>query len=208
MTLVELTIGMAVMAVIRLTIAGVSMALASAYQSTDDYYQSVQTGRVTMVRMGDLLRSARLVTDVSDSALLVWHGDTNDNEDINITELTLISHDTSSQQLLLYRIEFPDYWQEWQIRLFNGLAPLWVAKLNVWPRLWYHRLWGQTSVLAEQVTDFAVRVDTSPPETERLSVEMTVFRDGRPYTIRDTTTLRDSWTDRLVQVGSYWTLEP
>ncbi|MHC4985541.1 MAG: hypothetical protein ACYTFO_05225 [Planctomycetota bacterium] len=208
MTLVELTIGMSVMSVIGLTIAGVSMALANACQTADDYYQSVQTGRVTTLRMGNLLRSARLVTDASDSALLVWHGDPNDNRDINISELTLISHDTTSQKLLLYRIEFPANWREYRRTLFDGLVPLGTARLNRWPYLWYHRLWGQTSILAENVTAFEVQVDASPPRTQRVSVQMTIQRDGRPYSTRNTTVLRDSWTDRLSQAGSSWTLEP
>ena len=208
MTLVEVTIAIVVIAVIGVTVAGVAAALSNAYSSSDEYYRCVQTGRIIMLRMGDTLRRSRLVTDTSDTALMFWHEDTNGNRYINITELTMIGWDADTQYLLQYQLEFPEHWPQWRKNLFNGLVPIAIATMSAWPVQWYHTLWGKTTLLAENVSDFSVRVDTADPETQQVWLEMTVACGERSLTIRDSIRLRADWTDRLKKVGWFWTLEP
>ena len=204
----EVTLAVVVIAIIGVTVAGVAAALSNAYTSSDEYYRCVQTGRIIMLRMGDLLRGARLVTDTSDTALMIWHEDTNGNRYINITEATIISYDAESRCLLRYQIEFPDDWPEWRRTLFNGLLPITIATMSAWPVQWYHALWGETTLLAENVSNFTVRVDKAAPETQQVFLEMTVECGDRSLTVRDSILLRADWTDRLTKVGSFWTLEP
>ena len=86
-TLIEVTMAMVVISVIGLTVAGVAMALSTAQDNSQDYYQCIQTGRVSMLRLQDMLRRARLVTEVFDTGLVIWESDTNGNRTIDLSEL-------------------------------------------------------------------------------------------------------------------------
>ncbi len=205
-TLIEMTMAMVVMSVIGLTVGGVAMALSTAQNSSQDYYQCIQTGRVSMLRLQDLLRRAKLVTDVSDTGLVIWESDANGDGAINLPELKLVSWDGSSQQVTRHCVKPPpgDPKLMYQVRV-----PLYLATFESWPGVRS----GLASmieevVLAENVESFSVRATPAAPRAKSISFQITIRLGDRSLTLHDGVSLRADWTDRVEMVDGVHTLMP
>ena len=106
-TLVEITLAMAVAAVVGLGVVSLTSAMFSAIDASNDSYGCVQTGRVLMLRLASVFRSAQLITDVSpdNASVMAWAGDTNGDRAINFSELMIIRWDSQTQQVVRETIE-------------------------------------------------------------------------------------------------------
>ena len=205
-TLIEVTIAMVVVSVVGLTVAGVAMALSTAHDNSQDYYQCIQTGRVTMLRLQDMLRRARLVTDVSDTGLVIWESDANGDETINLPELTLVSWDESTQRVIRRCVKVPDDWpvpiEDLAVLLSAATFESWSASESTFASL------IEEVVLAENIEAFSVQTTPAAPLAKSVSVQMTIGLGNHSLTVHDGASLRADWTDRVENVEGIYTLLP
>lgn len=203
-TLIELTMAMVVVSVMGVTVAGVAMALSTAQDNSQDYFQCIQTGRVTMLRLQDIVRRARLITDVSDIGMVIWEGDANGDRKINLAELKLISWDESTQRVIRRCVKYPEGWPE---RVTGLGVPLYAATFQSWSTFQSgFESFIEEITLAENVEAFSVQTTPAAPLAKSVSVQMTIRLSDRSLTIRDGASLRADWTDRVENVDGSYTL--
>lgn len=207
--MIEMLMAISVMAIIGMSVAAASMAMTNAYDSGQEYYECLQTGRITALRLEQTLRKALLVTDVADEAVWIWREDTDGDGQINLSEVSMIGRDSRTNELVEYYIEFPGYASDLDdvINPSQATADYTAASRGSYPA------WTIITVLAENVSAFAVSVAPDAPTTTTIGITLTVAQGGREMTIRSAVNLRADWTNRLAWVvdsgwpdGGYWVL--
>ena len=203
-----------IMSIIGLCVAGAAMALSTGYENGQDYYECIQTGRVTMLRLEEMLRNSLLVTDANNSGgLWVWREDTNGDKEMSISEVSIIRHDRTSRRLVEMRVAFPSNWSASAIRLHD--SPLEIRRATevyIQHILYFRNSYMVETVLAENVTDFNVTVSPAAPLTRTVGVRMTVSQGSRELTVHSAVSLRADQTDRVAWVPvdqwqqGYWIL--
>jgi len=196
-----------IMSIIGLSIAGASIALTNAYDNGQEYYECIQTGRVTMLRLEEMVRNSLLITDANNiGGLWVWREDTNGDKEMNISEVSIISHDRTSNRLVEKRVAFPDWWSELVVRLHDSPLELYeVTEAYIWQILYFRDSYIVETLLAENVTDFNVIVSPAAPLTKTVGLRMTVGQGRRELTIHSAVSLRADQTDRVAWVpGEQW----
>jgi len=107
-TLAELLMALSLTAVIALAAATLAGALSSAREQTDAMAGAIQSGRAAMMNLDASLRKARLVTAAEANSLVIWTGDANEDERINVNELVLLTSQPASQTVERWEVFFPD----------------------------------------------------------------------------------------------------
>lgn len=203
-----------IMSMIGLCIAGAAMALSTGYENGQDYYECIQTSRVTLLRLEEMLRNSLLVTDANNiGGLWVWREDTNGDKEMNISEVSIISHDPAVNRLVEMRVAFPSNWSESVVSLHDSPLELRRATEVYMPHILYFRnSYIVETVLAENVTDFDVTISPAAPLTKTVGMRMTVGQGSRELTVHSAVSLRADQTDRVAWVPAdqhnpgYWIL--
>jgi prepilin-type N-terminal cleavage/methylation domain-containing protein len=86
-TLVELLVTMVVTGIILSAVATLAFAMSSASRSSDDAILQEALLRQTRLRIGELLRTCKLICAAPGNDLAIWQTDTNDDGQINVSEL-------------------------------------------------------------------------------------------------------------------------
>ncbi|MFP4105656.1 MAG: type II secretion system protein J, partial [Phycisphaerae bacterium] len=107
LTLAELVMAMAITTIIGLTVAGVASALSHAYAHSEDYFESLQTARVSSIRLQRTINSSLLITAVDSEGLVLWEYDSNGNGKINLSEICIIEYDSDTKKLRTGSIRYP-----------------------------------------------------------------------------------------------------
>lgn len=208
LTLLELVIGMAVTAMVGLSVAGLSSVLAGSYSQGEEYYRSVQSARIAMLRLQSEVRKAHLLTEVSTSQMMLWHEPVGGDGLINPSELTLITYHADEDNITQYRIVYP----EWLDPLMRELldTPIDLQGLLNQPSFWADVIrlntFAQSTVLASGITDFSLSGDTSAPTTRLVTVHVTAGAGARGVHLRGSVATRGDRTDYLVYANSEWVL--
>ena len=96
-TLLELVITIAIMSVIGLSVAGVSVALSTAHANSQSAYENIQASRNTLIGIQRVLNRARLIVATDSQTVLYWVGDANGDGAINISELVALWYDAENK---------------------------------------------------------------------------------------------------------------
>lgn len=89
-TLIELLIALMVSSIILTAIVTLSYAMSSAYDCTSDINQKEAHIRYTTMRISNLIKYSRLICKATSGEILIWKSDDNNDNKINISELTYI----------------------------------------------------------------------------------------------------------------------
>lgn len=209
-TLLELLLGMSITAVIGLSAAGVSRALSAKYTQGEDYYTSLQSTRIAMVRLRNLLQGSHLVTEATNTRLMVWYEPPGGDGQINLSELILIQYTSSDQTLRQYHVVFPATWPAWLRSLYDTQISL--DSLVTFPNYWASQVAGnllgltQTTVLAGNIASFRTVADHSVPMTKMLSLYLTSGTGNGLFSLRNAAALRADRTGRVGIVGGHYAL--
>ncbi|MHC4982560.1 MAG: PilW family protein [Planctomycetota bacterium] len=203
LTLVELTVAMAMTSVIGLAVAGVAIALSVANAHGEDYDQSIQSSRVALMRIDNQVRASALIVSSDWRRFVLWTGDANGNGKINYNELAVISYDTYYDRLRQFQVVFGDACQEgcynsvfWLRELSNA------ATVESWIR---SSSFCRTTILATDVTNFSFSLSPAPPLSKLVSVDLTVGQGPQALTASATASLRADWTSHVFQAwGEYY----
>jgi len=206
LTMLELIIGIAITAMVGLSVAGVSSVLAGSYSQGEEYYRHMQSVRIGMLRLQSTVRKAHLVTEVSAEQMMLWHEPAGGDGQINPSELTLIKYDPGEDKVTQYQIVFPDWldpdwrlWWDYQIDLQDMLddPSFWAAVVRLHPFV-------ESTVYASGITDFRLSGGTSPPTTRLVTAHLTAGTGERAVHLRGSVAPRADRTGYLVSTyGEY-----
>lgn len=194
-TLVELVVAVSITTVVALSVAGVSISLSSAYASTSDYQQSIQTGRIATLRIQNLLNKAKLVTASSDGLLVIWADDANGDRKINLNEMAVLTCDLPACEIRQYRVVFPDSMDEATLAALNHEMSL-ASAMNASSvtNMLKTNTYSKLTVIATDVRDFKVETSPDPPNTVLMGIQITVGSGATSLTVRNAGKLRVNMT--------------
>jgi len=199
-TLIEMVMAISITAIIGMSIAGASMALSTAYENGQDYYQCLQTGRITMARLEQILRKSLLIGGTGPDLMWLWREDTNGDGGINLTEISTIAYDRQNKTLKEIHLEFPSTWPESMLKVADRSLTLYEVTAQYASISSFRSCYGpimKNTVLAENVVDFTVAPWPYPPITKAIGVTMTVRQSDRTLTVRSAAKLRGDTVDRV-----------
>ena len=218
-TLAELAVSVAITAIIGSAVMGLTMTLSTANDHAQDRYLSLQSARMTMLRLQDKIRKAKLVTAADYGTIVLWAEDSNGNGRINISEIEIIGLAPGRVEILSSRIIFPKEWSDetkaaldTEVEL-NAVAGVDRAKYVLYSS--YASAYEQTIVLAEDVIAFYVYTRPWAPMTELVHLHIAVggkYDDGYGevvVTLQSAAHLRAEVTDLVGMVdGRYVLMSP
>ena len=206
-TLAELLVAMLVMGIIAVAVAGMSIALSTAHEYSEDFYRHTQIARNGMRRIQRALRQANLITATDSTSVAYWAEDTNGNGQINRREMRLLTFQSQTGELAEYRVEFPAWWPEWWKETFDvELSLSAVTTIGQVDSLggtigWTERLW------ATELTDASFVASPAAAQTKVLQVQFTVGQGSRRVTLRSAAAPRVDWLQYVKFEGGQWVLD-
>ncbi len=207
-SLLELLLAMGVLVVVALAVVGVGSALSGGIAENQDYYQCLQGGRITLLRLEDMIRRSLLVADGDDHVIWIWREDTNQDSKMNLSETSLIFWEPGPGELVEYRIEFPESWSDRKRRQNDREIRSWLygsADLVYW--FYFERSsYAARRVLVDGVSDFGVHTTPNAPYGELVTINVTLSRGNRTLTLRSAVKLRDNWGEYVEWDDDRWTI--
>jgi len=208
-TVVEMTMAIAITSIIALAVVGAGMALSSAYAHSQDYSQSIQTGRVASLKIQSTLRMAKLITAAGghgDYKLVAWAKDPNGDSKINVSELAMLTCDPNAQVIVEHTVVFPTpalaTLLDSTVLLETAMDVTAVQTMMEVTYGAYHR----KEVLADRVISADISVDQPPPMTRMVKFQLGVGDSNRSITLYAGGTLRADMTSHVGMSGGKYVL--
>lgn len=207
-TLAELVLGMALMAMIGLAVAGASSVLTRSYTDDEQAYKSLHAARISLLKVGAEIHHARLVLHADGYYFMIWNEDTGGDDKINISELVLVRHDAASSRLLRHQVTYPSSLHPMLVALLDqqvSLNTLVVSPAYSMSSL-LNTLYCQTTVLAEDVDSFDVWLNGQAPLGETVVVSIRISEGKTGCTLRNAYSVRNSTADKVGIANGQWHL--
>ncbi len=208
---------MTIMAVTAMAVAGVSVALANAYEDTQDFYQCIQGSRSAMLRIQKIVRNARLITAAtsdslvitaatSDSlvvtaatsdSLVVWATDSDGSGSMSLSELTIFAYEQDAREICQYNVEFPSTMSEsTKTALDKSISLAEAMDTSAITRDIKRHRYCATKILAMEVEAFDIKVTPAPPMSNLVRIQLTVSTgDSQSVTLRSASSTRSAVTE-------------
>jgi type II secretory pathway pseudopilin PulG len=209
MTFAELLMAMIVTLIIALAVATVFRALSSAHAQSESCYGAIQTARHAMRRIQLNLQKAQLITaiGIDNRRLLCWMGDENEDKEINLSELVLLSYVTETDEMVERQVVFPDTMEQATRDALDEPFTLQEATnlSSMAPRI-RNDAYCRTLLLGADVREGWFSAEPGPPLSTLVSVRITVGEGGQSLTLRSAARLRADMTRHVGTAGGDWVL--
>ena len=205
-TLMECVLALSITAITGLAAAGVSVALANAYERGQAHTESMHSARVVMSRITAMIRKAKLVAAASDDALVLWADDANLDGVINRDELSLLRYDDRNGRLEELKIILSDDMPyEIQVALNPEVSLSVAAQDPDATEVMLSRMPGYaTRVLATDVSELSFDVRPKAPMTTLVKIQSTHGQGDSSVSLSCAATLRAGKTDQVgISKGQY-----
>ncbi len=186
-TLVELLITMVVTGILLSAVATLAFAMSSASRSSDDTILNEALLRQTRLRIGELIRTCKLICAAPGNDLAIWQADTNDDGQINVSELVYIERGAGLNTLQLCQFSIG---QNDPVELSALASAATKADLV--------STYAETHVrLIPTCQNVQFGLDTAPPRTRRVTVSFDLGEEGAAHPYDVSVTLR-AWAGHLL----------
>lgn len=193
-TLVELMVAMAITGFITAAVATLAFAFSSANESSDEISVTQAQVRFTSLRLQELISHSKLVCAQIADDLVLWSGDVNGNNNIDIEEVVYIETGPNKDYIQLLEFKSP---QAWLINGFancNKIASLGVydIKLAFLNGTDYYR-----TKLIKSCSNISFTLDKTAPNTEFVIISFDVNVNGISQSYQINAKLK-CWSDNLL----------
>lgn len=186
-TLVELLITMVVTGILLSAVATLAFAMSSASRASDDTSVKEAQLRQTRLRIGELVRTCKLICAAPGNDLAVWQADTNNDGKINVGELVYIERGDGLDTVRLCQFS-PT---ESDVVTLESLA-LTTTKASLVSK--YAESYARLIPVCQNVH---LTLDAAPPFTRRLTISFTLTENGAAHPHEVSVTLR-AWAGNLL----------
>ncbi|MDP6633526.1 MAG: prepilin-type N-terminal cleavage/methylation domain-containing protein [Phycisphaerae bacterium] len=209
-TLAEMLTSMLVMSIISLAVVSLTMSLTTAQEYSADFYRHVQIARNSLRRIERDINKSKLITAGNSNTLVYWLEDANENGDIELTELRLITTDLATGKVMLCRAEFPAFWPPlWKDQWDNAMTVPIATNLNSAVSWIKNAQWAKQVELATEVTSLDFSASPAIPTAELLQIELTVGEGPGAVQLRSTASMRSNkLSDLFMDLGLYYLAPP
>ena len=209
-TLAELLMALVVMSIISLAVVSLTTALTTAQECSEDFYRHIQIARNSLWKIERDINQSKLITAGDSHRLVYWLDDANDNGDIELRELRLVTTDIATGRVMLYRAVFPAFWpQVWKDMWDDSMTVQMATDLPTAISWITNSQWAVKDELATEVTSLKFTVSPAAPTAEILQIELTVGQGPGAVELRSSASMRaNKLADLYMDEGSYYLAEP
>ncbi len=208
-TLAELAIAAAITVVIGAAVTGVAVGLSNAQEHSEEYHRSLRNAQTASIRLPETLRRALLVTAGSDDRLVLWAEDTNDDGEINVSEVLKIYFDVATHQLIERSYIFPEAMaQDTRDALDYTLSLGEVDDTSICESGSLYPQYDTKRVLANNVRSFELQFSPDSPETKMVAFGLVVGEGDNAVKIRGAARLRADQVSRVGKSDDKYVLLP
>lgn len=186
-TLVELLITMVVTGILLSAVATLAFAMSSASRSSDDTSLKEALLRQTRLRIGELLRTCKLICAAPGNDLAVWQADTNNDGQVNVSELVYIERGDGLNTLRLCQFSSGQ----------NDVVPLETLSVATTKAALASRYVKTYVPLIPTCRNVRFLLDPAPPFTRRVTVSFGLGESGAAHPYEVSVTLR-AWAGHLL----------
>lgn len=201
-TLIELLMAMAIMSIIGAAIAGVSVTMSNGYSDSSSYYDSLQSGRSTVMKLQSLIRKSKLVTAGSSDSLVLWVQDTNQDGQINRDELQMVIYDNIRKEIRLITVEIPEGPDKNLLNVERTLAT--ITDIGAAAVTINSDLYRKSYVLACDVQNCKFVFSPAPPQSKLVSIEFQIGDGKAAFTLSSSIHLRASCASEISFDNNQW----
>jgi type II secretory pathway pseudopilin PulG len=193
-TLVEVVMAAAITSLVGMTVAGAASALSYSYNQKQNKAELLQSQRVAMNNIEKVIRTGKLVTATTGSGLIVWTGDTNGNNSMDLNELVKIEFDSAKHQVVQQSL--PGLTAGLNSSLTLASANSYAAtKMSMDSAI--RGTYLNSTVLATNVQDFQVKTDVAAPKTTVVLIRMSTGQEAEEVTVTNSVHLRADLTSAV-----------
>lgn len=190
MTLVELLVSLFISSIVLTAAAALAFAVGQCWSKSEDVNDVVNHGRHGVLRIGDRVRGGLAIGFADATRLVLWREDANGDGQINLGELTLFYLEPADQRLSEGQFVFPADISSGQLDANNGVV---TAAQFVEPAV-VNQLrnngYFSSGPVAEHVQSASWQLDTAPPATRMVQVQLRLSKDGLSQMLCAGATLR------------------
>ena len=184
LTLVELTVSMAVMGLVALGVASMLMAVSSGTRTGSAGRALLVHEAALRARLTNTIRASRQILALGEHDLVLWIADRDGSEAPNLRELVHLRYDPDTKQLVRRSAEFPEFWDDDQIAAADTAYELAGDFLTIAEDLDGTEHW-QSQRWTSGLTAWTFRADQADPTAATaLAFTLTVDRDGEQSSFR------------------------
>jgi hypothetical protein len=190
MTLAELVVGMVLLSIVALAVSGLTMSLSDAYAGGERFYDSLQEARVSMLRIEAEVRKAKMLLSddpLSRRSFALWQEDRNDNDRVEVSELTVYRYTPGSSTLVRQTFSFPPGSEFADMSLSPSVLD---NPGMVWLIAEWLKPYRQDAQLCHNLTACEFIADNRPPDSELFSVRMQAGESGKDVQLQTAVSLK------------------
>jgi type II secretory pathway component PulJ len=183
LTVIELMIGMLITSIILSAVAALAFAMSVAARSADDTIHTQTDLRSAVLRVGELIRTCRLVCGAPGNDLVLWRADDYHPGRIDVNEIVYIEYDDPNNALKLREFDLKDSPSVLAALGLPETDPALTtlaqpgtkgALVQVYAPLGKMR----QSTLLRGCRNVVFTADQNPPRTRRLAISFDLAEDG------------------------------
>jgi len=182
-----------VMAVVLTAVVTLAYALSAAHDSTSDISEKQAQVRYATLRISELIKYSRLVCAQLSGDLVMWCGDDNGDDQINISEIMYIETGYNRNYIRLLQFYPNNPSDDRNVSL--GLVRWWYLKNILTSKYPEFR-----TTLMEDCEDIRITLDDNPPYTKLVNIQYKLEEDDQLRTYQISTALR-CWAGNLIKTS-------
>jgi hypothetical protein len=194
-TVIELVTSLMISFIVLTAVVTLAYAMSSAYNSTSDTNEKQAQIRYISLRISELIKYSILICDVSSDELVIWRADDNNDNQINISEITYIETGGGKYLRLLQFNPLP---------MYDYTLPLLLIRSPYLKVFLKYRHSETYTTLIEQCSDISITLDKYPPYTQLVNISFDIEENRQKRTYQISSALRCRMSSLLNAYGSLY----
>jgi hypothetical protein len=180
-TIIELLTSLIISFIILTAVVTLAYSISSAYDSTNDINGKQSHIRYTTLRISELIKFSKLICDASSDELVIWRVDDNNDNQINVSEITYIETG-GGRYLRLLQFNPPS--------MYDFALPLLLIRSMYLKTFLIYRYSETYITLLEQCSDMSITLDRNPPYTQLVNISFDIEENQQRHTYQISSALR------------------
>jgi hypothetical protein len=180
-TVIELVTSLMISFVVLTAVVTLAYAMSSAHNSTSDINEKQAHIRYTSLRISELIKYSKLLCDASSNELVIWRVDDNNDNQINVSEITYIETGGGKYLRLLQFNPLPVY---------DSALPLFLLRSPYLKGFLKFRHSEIYTTLIEQCSNISITLDKYPPYTQLVNISFDIEENQQIRTYQISSALR------------------
>ena len=192
-TVIELVTSLMISFVVLTAVVTLAYAMSSAHNSTSDINEKQAHIRYTALRISELIKCSKLICNATSDELVIWRVDDNNDNQINISEITYIETNGENYLRLL---------QFNPLSAYDSTLPLFLIRSPYLKGFLKYRYPESYTTLIEQCNNISITLDKYPPYTQLVHISFDIEENQQIRTFQISSALRCRMSNLINNYGA------